>query len=144
MGGTEMQDWDIIRGAIEEVLREPRYKNGQRCFLTAYQIAVLVDRGDSTLKGSLPLGGEGAGHHSSFAQQIAKNLSSDVNNGDTSIEMRYFSLDGLDSFTFGKDSSTANNEKPPKENGGYSPSENEFSMFRLVKSDNEVPFQPQQ
>jgi len=89
-------------------------------FLTAYQIAVLVNSHDTELKGDLPIGGKGGGPGSSFAQRIAWHLSDDYkNNGawDNRLDMKFFSIDGLDSFTF---------------DNGHVPSANEFSMFSLI------------
>ena len=118
-----MQDWKDIRPIVEEVLKEPQYTNsarynGEPCFLTAYQIAVLVDERDSTLKGALPIGGKGVGPES-FAQRIARHLSDDVNKNvfGGKLEIRFLSISGLDKFTFG---------------GGNEPSSDEFSMFRLI------------
>jgi hypothetical protein len=120
----QMQEWGQIRPVIDQVLREQHYSNsgnyhGEQCFLSAYQIAVLVNAQNNALKGELPIGGEGVGP-SSFSQQIAQHLSGDINKGDgNGFEMQFFSLAGLDAdaFTF---------------NGGMSPSSKEFSMFRLI------------
>ena len=121
-----MKNWEQIRPVVEQVLRQQRFTNsgnhhGKLCFLTAYQIAVLVDEHDNTLKGDLPIGGEGMGGESnsqSFAQQIALCLSRDIskNLSDDTIEMQFFSRAGLDAFTF---------------DGGKVPSANEFSMFKV-------------
>lgn len=118
-----MQDWNRIRPLVEKILRQQRYTNsgnynGTPCFLTAYQIAVLVDQEDRTLKGNLPIGGVGVGHDS-FARRIAWHLSDDINKDifDGKLEIQFLSLAGLDDFTF---------------DGGNRPSTDEFSMFRCV------------
>lgn len=121
-----MNNWEQVRTVVEQVLRQQRVTsrdhNGDMCFLTAYQIAVLIDKLNPTLKGDMAIGGkdEGGNGKRSFSQQIAWHLSHDVNNGgfDDTIEMRFFSRAGLDAFIFG---------------GGNEPSANEFSMFRLKK-----------
>lgn len=119
-----MMDWNLIRPIVERELRRQRYTNsgnynGTPCFLTAYQIAVLVDKEDGTLKGNLPIGGAGVGPDS-FARQIAWHLSDDINKDVFSgrLEIQFFSLAGLDGFTF---------------DGEKTPSTNEFSMFRYVE-----------
>jgi hypothetical protein len=120
-----MKNWSEVRAIIEEVLRKPKYTNssskhdGEWCFLSAYQIAVLVDKQAPTLKGDLPVGGKGEGAeiNDSLAKQIARNLSKESAENDN-LEIRFFSIDGLDAFTF---------------NGGRIPTADEFSMFRLIK-----------
>jgi len=113
-----MKNWEQIRPVVEQILRGKNYQ-GTPCFLTAYQLAVLVDKEDSSLKENLPIGGEGMGNkanNQSFAQQIALSLSNDINKNDDTIEMQFFSIAGLDAFTF---------------DGENTPSSNEFSMFRI-------------
>ena len=120
-----MQNWNNIRPVVERVLEQQRVTNnenyrGEPCFLTAYQIAVLVDRQDSTLKGDLPIGGQGEGveKNDSLSKQIAWHLSKAVNDGvfDGRLERRFLSLKGIDSFVF---------------NEVNTPSASEISMFRL-------------
>lgn len=117
-----MQNWNLIRPIVDQIFRRQRYRNsgnynGTPCFLTAYQIAVLVNKQNSALRGTLPIGGEGVGSDS-FARQIAWHLSDDVNKNifNGSLEIQFLSIDGLDIFNF---------------DGGHEPSANEFSMFRL-------------
>lgn len=116
-----MQNWTLIRPLVVEILKQQHYTNsgkyiGTPCFLTAYQLAVLVNEQNPTLKGTLPIGGAGVGPNS-FARQIAWHLSDDISkevfNGD--LEIQFLSLSGLETFTF---------------DGGHVPSDNEFSMFR--------------
>ena len=118
-----MTEWIVIRPIVEEILSHARYSssgnyNGEPCLLTAYQIAVLVNRTNHDLKGSLPIGGENVGPDS-FSRQIAWHLSQDLNNNvyEGRLEIRFLSLNGLDSFIF---------------DGCHRPSLNEFSMFRLL------------
>jgi hypothetical protein len=118
-----MQNWNLIRPIVTQILRQQRYTNtghynGTPCFLTAYQIAVLVNRQNPALRGTLPIGGAGMGPDS-FARQIAWHLSDDINRNyfNGNLEIQFLSLDGLDAFTF---------------DGGHIPSVDEFSMFRLA------------
>ncbi|MDR1548934.1 MAG: hypothetical protein LBT06_10155 [Hungatella sp.] len=118
-----MLDWQFIRPIVIHILSQHRYSNSGRyngtpSFLTAYQIAVLVDAHNPVLKGSLPIGGAFTGPDS-FARQIAWHLSDDITKNifNGSLEMQFFSIAGLDQFTFG---------------GGNIPSANEFSMFRML------------
>jgi hypothetical protein len=117
-----MQDWNIIRPIAEQILRQQRYTNsgnynGEPCFLTAYQIAVLVNQHNPALKGTLPIGGVGVGPDS-FARRIAWHLSDDVNRNvhNGNLEIQFLSIAGLDEFRF---------------DGEHHPSADEFSMFRL-------------
>lgn len=120
-----MQDWNLIRPIVAQILEQQRYTNSGNynstpCFLTAYQIAVLVNAQDPTLKGTLPIGGAGVGPDS-FARQIAWHLSDDINRNrdifNGSLEIQFLSLAGLEAFTFDR---------------GHIPSADEFSMFRLA------------
>ena len=120
-----MLDWEIVRPVVENVLRRYRYsssgssQNGTPCFLTAYQIAVLVDKINPNLKGNLPIGGKDAGSDDSFARQIAIHLSNDVERNYYGLGLlkQFFCTSGLDDFTF---------------NGGCRPSSSTISMFRLA------------
>lgn len=129
-----MQNWSLIRPVVAHVLGSQQYTNsgnynGTPCFLTSYQIAVLVDRIDPTLRGNLPIGGADAGPDS-FARQIAWHLSDDVNRNafNGSLEIQFFSIDGLDDFTF---------------DGGRVPSSAEFAMFRLTSLNAPLSIQAQ-
>ncbi|NCA92900.1 hypothetical protein EOM82_06610 [bacterium] len=117
-----MENWESIRPVVETILRQARCSrngnyDGEPCFLTAYQIAVLVDQTDNSLKGTLTIGGANEGPDS-FAKQIAWHLSRDINDNyfNDKLEIGFFSIKGLDSFTF-------DNRKKP--------SADEFSMFKL-------------
>jgi len=125
IGLIVMTDWEIVRPIVEDVLKNQRVKNrnyDETCFLTAYQIAVLVDKQDPNLKGALSIGGEGEGgvNKSSFAHKIAWHLSKAVNENyyGGNLERKFFSIDGLDSFAFG---------------GMKTPSVNKFLMFRMIE-----------
>jgi len=122
-----MMDWNLVRPVVAQVLRRQTYTNsgqyhGERCFISPYQIAVLVDRINPALKGSLPVGGEGTGPDS-FARRIAWHLSDDYNQNafNGSLEIQVFSCEGLDG-----------NRKGFLFDGGNVPSPEEFSIFRLV------------
>lgn len=117
-----MQNWNLVRPLVAEILKKQRYNNSGNynktsCFLTAYQLAVLVNAKDPTLRGTLPIGGTKVGPNS-FARQIAWHLSDDINKNvfNGNLEIQFLSLKGLDAFTF---------------DGGHVPSADEFSMFRL-------------
>jgi len=122
--GIDVLDWDIVRPIVARVLRKYRYRSsgssrdGTPCFLTAYQIAVLVDSDYPELKGNLPVGGEDTGPDS-FTRKIAMRLSNDVDSNfyQGGLIRQYFSTEGLDGFTF---------------NGGHRPSDKTFSMFSLA------------
>lgn len=121
-----MKSWDEVRPIVEEILKQQNYTNsgdhhGERCFLTAYQIAVLADKYDQSLKGHLPIGGAGHGNdanNKSFLQSIAWHLSKDVNKNTFNglLERQFLSLKAIDPFVF---------------NVIDIPSVSEVSMFRL-------------
>ena len=111
-----MENWAEIRECINGILRR-QHHHGTRCFLTTYQIAVLVNEKDNSLRGELPIGGMNAGRES-FAGKIAKCLSNDIKRNEADgLEMRFFSMNGLDSFSF---------------DNGNVPSGSECSMFRIT------------
>ena len=124
--------WEEICGIVEEVLTE----SGGSCFLTAYQIAVLFVEKNSKranpINITLDTGGAKIGKHTGIAQQIAGHLSRIYKNAqscaplDSSfknrLEQQFLSTQGLD---------VANGLADFGFNGGYKPSSDEFSMFRL-------------
>lgn len=119
-----MHNWEEIRPIVEDILQQPHYTGGGEynatpCFLTAYQIAILVNDVDDTLKGDLQIGGVGIGEHNSFAKQIARHLSKDRKDGafGNRLEIQFMSRKGIDSFYYG---------------GKESQPVSEFSMFRLL------------
>lgn len=124
-----MKNWNEIRPKIEEILSQQRVTTDgghkdELCFLSCYQIAVLLAKYYPELvEEELPIGGKGEGckaNNQSLAQQIARQLSTDINKNQDNdpIEIRFFSRAGLSAFKFDDD-----NE----------PSLNEFSMFRIKK-----------
>lgn len=108
-------DWNQILPIVDCILGQET-KSGDNCFLSCYQIAVLVDKVDSSLRGNLPIGGKGAGCENSFSSRIAKKLKSESGR----YEMRYFSKVGLHKFEF-----------IDEEDNVRTSSEDRFSMFRL-------------
>lgn len=117
-----MLDWIQTRPIVKDLLENERNSNsgnynGERCFLTAYQIAILVDKENPDVRGKLPIGGKGVGPDS-FSRQIAWHLSQEIDGEyfEGKLEIGFFSQSGLEDFTF---------------DGGHQPSLNEFSMFRL-------------
>ncbi|MDD4773227.1 MAG: hypothetical protein PHZ09_06430 [Eubacteriales bacterium] len=111
-----MENWDVIRSYITNILLTQNY-NGTRCFLTAYQIAVLLDEQNPNLKGDLPLGELGIETSNSFTKQIAWRLSEDIKkNRINGIEKLFLSTKGLESFDFNKE---------------HIPSAKTFSIFRI-------------
>lgn len=126
-----MQNWSLIEPIIEDILTSLPYTKsegyqGNYCFLTAYQIAVLVNKRDRTLRGHMPVGGVNEGR-TTFAQQIAKQLSAEIKNNTqlgSRLEIQFLSIVGLDEFTF-----NGTNTQPTNSN---SPSLNQFSMFRYI------------
>lgn len=115
--------WKVIRSEIVEILKSAsRYENGETCYLSAYQIAVLLYKNQSLIQGfSGPknIGGKGEGKHTSLSQYIAKSLSNDIDKGLISIERAFFNTYGLKEFLF------LDEKGVTKE-----PSNECFSMFR--------------
>lgn len=112
----KMENWPVIRDYINRILRNQHY-HGIRCFLTAYQIAVLVNEEDSSLKGDLPIGGLKTGPES-FAKHIAKCLTNDIRRKETKgLEMQCLSKKGPNLFCF---------------HDGHVQSGVEFSRFRII------------
>ena len=100
---------------VERVLEQSgEYENGDRCFLTAYQIAALVNEALPEEERVYPIGGKGSGPDT-LAQRIAWYLSNDEQIKDR-LERRFLSTKGLAVFQFG---------------GENKPSASAFSMFRL-------------
>ena len=124
--------WVEIRRHIVNILSEEWYrKRGKHyrkpCFLTAYQLAVLLTKFLDAEDPDLPdlrremvdnVGGKGTTGPNSAANQIAWHLVKDLNGGCNDIEHQFFSLSGLDKNGFMFDN-------------GEVPYENEFSMFRI-------------
>ena len=113
----EKKYWeDKVRSVVVEILNESgKYENGEQCFLTAYQIAALVNQKKPDIEREFPTGGKGAGP-GTLAQRIAWHLSDDKY-FEGKIEKAFLSIKGLEAFKF---------------SGDNEPSNKEFSMFRLI------------
>jgi hypothetical protein len=119
-------EWKLVRQSVIDILEaiEPS-ETGERCFISAYQIAVLLVKNNN---GNLPIaglgiGGKGEGVRKSLSQQVANKLSVAFSkNSILNLEMRFFSTDGLEQFSF-------RNEKGLLRE----PSKANFSMFRITK-----------
>ena len=113
----ERKYWENeVRPVVIEVLNESgKYENGEQCFITAYQIAALVNKKRADIESEFPTGGEGAGP-GTLAQGIARYLSDDEY-FEGKIERAFLSVKGLDAFKF---------------SGANVPSNEAFSMFRLI------------
>jgi len=109
---------DAILAAAIEVLKEPTlYSHPNRkeqCFLSVYQIAVLVKE---KLGLRDPVGGDEQAPHR-LSRDIAHKLSTMADNGEP-IERAFFSTKGLDKGGFQFD-------------GESVPSSSSFSMFRWI------------
>jgi hypothetical protein len=124
-------DWDIIRDELVDILKETEAYHSENydmpSFLSAYQLAVLLYKRNSTLvkNSNCPknIGGKGEGSYNSLAQYIANSLSRDIRNGKlTNITIEFFNINGLEQFSF------------LDEKGIISqPSNICFSMFRYIK-----------
>ena len=106
-------DRDYILKAAECILSNHKH-SGETCFLTAYQLAYLIDERNPAIKGDLPIGGKGEGdkHESglSLAWYVAQFLARD-----SRFDRQWLCCGKKDSFTF----------------NGISPSDKTFSMYRL-------------
>lgn len=77
----------------------------KHCFISAYQLAVLLDKNYRTLLDSLSypkkIGGRGLGEHDSLAKRIARDLSAEIkNNLQFEIEIAFFCTNKLEQFSF--------------------------------------------
>lgn len=128
------KDWDIMRNELVEILKEAEQYHSenydQTCFLSAYQLAVLLNKRNRKLilNSSYPknIGGKGEGSYNSLAQYIANSLSRDIKNSHNDsfkdvVTMEFFNTSGLEQFYF------------LDEKGIISqPSNTCFSMFRYI------------
>jgi hypothetical protein len=123
MDGFKISDYDAD---IEKILRGvPRYENGERCYISDYQIAAsLADRRKEILTNfGIRVGGKGVEKHRSLAQIIGKHLSSSAHT--IPVERTFFSTKDLDAFKF-------------SDNGEIrDPSVGEFALFRLKNTQGE-------
>lgn len=120
--------WSEVREVLIGIMRNAtHYKSevlNEACFLSAYQLAVLLYKNHREIVEYSPcpknIGGEGDGF-TSLANYIARLLSADINSGLSEVELQFFNMDGLHQFTFLDENG---NEKKP--------SARQFSMFRYV------------
>ena len=129
---SDMSDWDRlgIVDAVRDVLRTVEYVRPQhhfgRPFLTAYQLAIAVDRARPDIRQRLGLhiGGRGIGQPNSFTQYLAGQLSWRIQGGEvTDIEGAFVSDRNLEDILFrGPDGAVASSLT----GSGY-----DLSMFRL-------------
>ncbi|MEA4972439.1 hypothetical protein SDC9_162387 [bioreactor metagenome] len=122
--------WQDIEKEIKEILKNAdHYKNEKRdesCFLTAYQLAVLLYKNNkkSIINSTCPsnIGGKGDGKYISLSQYIARRLAEKIESGSIlDIELKFFNIEGLEQFSF------------LDEKGILSqPSNSCFSMFRYI------------
>jgi hypothetical protein len=86
-------DRDVLQAVLEAIdgvhLNSSQAHVLGKPYLTAYQIAIKVDASHPLIREELglPLGGRGAGAHSSFAQYLAKQLSRDIRTLGTASEV---------------------------------------------------------
>lgn len=128
-------DWDAIRDELIEILKEAEQFHSENydktCFLSAYQLAVLLYKRNKNLVINSSffnnIGGKGDGSKNSLAQYIALSLSRDIKRTDEAslkdeVEMAFFNTSGLEQFSF------------LDEKGIISqPSNTCFSMFRYKR-----------
>lgn len=96
--------------AIKEILENVEMygndkKNMKRCYISAYQLAILLDKNNRPLLDSLgysqDIGGKGLGTHDSLAKRIARDLSAEFNNNlQSDIEIAFFCTNELEQFSF--------------------------------------------
>jgi hypothetical protein len=103
-------NWEVIRGEIVEILKEAEHYHSENtdktCFLSAYQLAVLLYKKNKTLikNSSCPknIGGKGEGEYNSLSQYIANSLSKDIKNGPLTgiVSHEFLNISGLEQFSF--------------------------------------------
>jgi hypothetical protein len=95
----EFEVLDKVREALAEV--EAPANGSGRPYLTAYQLAIRVDRAHPDLKDHFggTVGGAGIGQHNSMVQYLAGQLTQ-LAGGDVRIERVALSNDGVASMTF--------------------------------------------
>ncbi len=119
-------DWPILRKKLVEVLKEAeQFHSGsddKKCFLTAYQLAVLLYKKNKSLviSSSCPknIGGKGEGSYDSLSRYIANMLAKDLQKD---IKVEFINISGLEQFSFRDEDGII------KE-----PSNTCFSMFRYI------------
>ncbi len=100
------QEYDIGE-LVAQILRNAANSSDEHhlgsAFLTAYQIAIEFDRlhHEIVIRIDLPIGGAGAGQHTSLSQYLARELSRRIRNGEIeNIEGGFLSNLHLDNITF--------------------------------------------
>ena len=104
-------------------------KNMKLCYISAYQLAMLLDKNYRSLLDSLGyhqnIGGKGLGKHNSLAMRISKELSDEIKkNTQFDIEIAFFCTNDLEQFSF-RDEKDILRE----------PSGKCFSMFKINETD---------
>lgn len=92
-----------IGNALIGILRNTKHyvseTRDETCFLSAYQLAVLLNKHHKALIRNVNcphnIGGKGEGEHSSLAQYVARILAED-----SRVEIGFFNIEGLEQFSF--------------------------------------------
>lgn len=109
---------DVLIEILQNAKRYVSKTRNESCFLSAYQLAVLLNKNHKALirSSNCPsnIGGKGEGEQSSLSQYIASILTED-----SRVEIGFFNTEGLEQFSF-KD----------EKNILSQPSNECFSMFR--------------
>ena len=101
--------WDKILNELIDILREADKFHSDNyiepCFLTAYQLAVLLYKKNKplVLRSNCPhnIGGKGEGSYTSLSQFIANSLARDIRSGKApNIEIEFINISGLEQFSF--------------------------------------------
>jgi len=117
-----------LKNAVIDVFNKVKLYDGKKCYLSTYQIAVLLLE-DKKIKKNLidkgyptNIGGAGEGQYNSLSQTIAKDLARLANKSDT-FEKAYFNLKGLEQFSFRDEKGVLCEPYADYNNG--------FTLFRL-------------
>ncbi|MEV6607683.1 hypothetical protein [Kutzneria sp. NPDC051319] len=93
-----------ILNCVSAALREakPAPNGSGLAYLTAYQLAIKVDRDHPEVRQALgvKIGGEGTGSHVSFAQYLGRELSRRSRSANFPVEMVYLSNDHVADVTY--------------------------------------------
>lgn len=122
-------DWDSMRDELVTILKKAEQYHSENydmtCFLSAYQLAVLLKESAQIKISSIPknIGGKGEGSYTSLSQYIANSLSKDIKNGPLKgiIAIEFFNKSGLEQFSFLDEKRILSQ-----------PSSTCFSMFRYI------------
>jgi len=119
--------WSNILDEIIKILKSAEHypETNETCFLTAYQLAVLLYENNKALiqSANCPknIGGMGEKDQNSLSQYIARNLSQYSKKENSDIELRFLNITGLEQFSFLDEKKILS-----------MPSKNCFSMFRYI------------